>query len=77
MVQYRWEEGVEQKHREPLACKDVAGTLLWMFLKCLGAAAISNTEKPTGEIITSVFSAGFGCCTVNNAWRHIMDNKKY
>lgn len=33
------------------ACKNVAGTLLGMFVKCLGAAVISTTEKPTGRLL--------------------------
>lgn len=70
MAEYPWEEGVEQTHWESSTYKGVAETL--MFLKCLGDYHYRKTHK---EMNTSVFSAKFGCSTVNSAWSHVADNK--
>lgn len=70
MVEYPWEEGVEQTHWESSTYKGVAETL--MFLKCLGDYHYRKTHK---EMNTSVFSAKLGCSTVNSAWSHVADNK--
>lgn len=74
MVQYCWEEGVEQTCREPSAYKGVAGTLLLMFSKCWGDQHYRKTQE---EMNTSVFSAKLGCRTVNSAGSHVTDNENY